>query len=235
MTRIERWLPLVVALVACGDEAPMGPSAPGSLEVFAEPSGRDFVDAVVVQLSADRPSDIIYTLDGSLPSAERSRSYSGPIRLTASTLLTFMAVHADGSRSELATEWYTRAETPLPRVELPPRSLRVVPDRLVFTPEPGIQSETKVVRLESIGTEPVTVFAMSTRPTGGTTNDYDPGVFRIVPSTTDPVIVPGESVELTVTYFTTRTARSLRLDIETDAENVDRGIHPLLLFGRMFP
>lgn len=226
---------LLLSLVACGDSVESESGRDRDLAVEAVPPGGDFADAIVVRLAADRPANIVYTTDGSLPSAATSPSYVGPLRLTESTLLSFMAVGEDGARSEIATEWYDREEPPLGPIELPAKSVRVQPDRLVFTPGSGIQFETAIVRLQSIGTEPVTVFAMTRGPAGATASSYDPEAFQIIPNTTDPVIRPGEEVELQVTYYTTRTSRTMRLDIETDAENVARGVQSLFLFGRMFP
>jgi len=221
---------------ACGDEAAPDPGqGSDALVVEALPPGSDFNDAIVVQLAAPSPSEIVFTTDGSLPSASTSRSYDGPIRITDSTLLTFMAVAGDGRRSEIQTEWYTRLERDGPLPELPARSLRVWPERLVFTPGPGVESETETVRLEAIGTEPVTIFALKRAPAGATTTSYDPEAFEIVPNTTDPVVRPGQPVELAITYFTTKTSRTMALTLETDADNASRGEFPLMLFGRMFP
>lgn len=241
MTRVERWrwtIPFVaLGIAGCGDEVGSDPRSGSDepLAVEAFPPGGEFEGALVVRLLADRPARIFYTTDGSLPSTSQSREYTGPMRLTESTLLGFIAVDDGGLRSSLQTEWYSRAEDAPGPIRLPARSLRVRPDRLVFTPEAGIDSETKTIRLEAIGTEPVTVFALSRSPAGATTNQYDPDAFSIVPSTTDPTIRPGEPVELRITYFTTRTSRSMGLTVETDAENVPRGMFPLLFFGRMFP
>jgi hypothetical protein len=228
-------LSAALALAACGDAAePSSDRVVDPVAVFAVPAGSDFADAVVVSLEADRPARIVYTRDGSLPSASSSSEYTGPMRLTESTLLTFMAIADDGSRSQVVEEWYEKRDArPLP-VEMPAKSVRLSPDRLVFTPEPGVEKTTEIVSIQSIGREPVTVFALSYGPAGSTASGYDPEAFQIVPGTTDPVIPPGESVDLAITYFTTRTSRSMVLDVETDAENVPRGVAPLFLFGRMF-
>ena len=228
-------LTAALALAACGDAAgPASGEAGDPVVVFAVPAGSDFDDAVVVSLQADRPARIIYSRDGTLPSASSSPEYTGPMRLTESTFLTFMAIADDGSRSRIGEEWYEKRDArPLP-VEMPAKSVRLSPDRLVFTPAPGVEETTEIVRIESIGREPVTVFALSYGPAGSTASGYDPDAFQIVPGTTDPVIPPGESVDLAITYFTTRTSRSMVLDVETDAENVTRGVASLFLFGRMF-
>jgi len=218
---------------ACGDGA--GSTAPVAEQpaVLAVPGGGEFVDAVVVQLQADRPSTIAYTKDGSTPTLD-SPTYAGPLRLTESTFLTFMAVGDDGGRSAISTEYYAKTDRLLPPAELPAKSLRVRPDRLVFTPEPGTEVVTDAIELEAIGTEPVTVLAMKTGPAASTAFGYDPGAFDIVPSTNDPVIRPGEPVQLRVSYFASRTSRTVTLEIETDAENVARGSFPVFLFGRIF-
>jgi len=231
------WTAIALALwaTACGDapgEADARPSE--GVSVFAIPAGSGFEGAVVVSLQADRPSRIVYTRDGTLPSASNSPEYTGPLRLTDSTLLTFMAVGEDGTRSSIVEEWYARGDDDRTPIEMPAKSIRIAPDRVVFTPEPGVDESTRRVRVESIGSEPVTVFALTYGPAGTASNSYDPDAFRIVPSTTDPVIQPGEAVELAITYFTTRTSRTMVVNVETDAENVSRGTASLFLFGRMF-
>lgn len=228
---------LIAAMTAgaCGDATDPAPGGPAeAVSVFALPEGGDFDDAVVVSLQADRPSRIVYSRDGTLPSASTSEEYTGPLRLTDSTLLTFMAIAEDGTRSRVGEEWYAKQERQPGPVEMPAKSVRLTPNRLVFTPEPGVEQTTEIVRIDSIGREPVTVFALTYGPAGTTASGYDPEAFEIVPGTTDPVIAPGESATLAITYFTTRTSRSMLLQVETDAENVPRGVAQLFLFGRMF-
>lgn len=72
----------------------------------ATPSGGKYNGSQIVNLSANEPSTIYYTVDGSVPT-KNSTVYSGPISVTNTTTLKFFAVDSAGNPSNVSTEIYT--------------------------------------------------------------------------------------------------------------------------------
>ncbi|NJK88067.1 MAG: hypothetical protein HC923_00870 [Myxococcales bacterium] len=235
MKTYRSWALAWVAMVACGDGSDAAPDEDTlPLSVWSDPGARDFEDPLTVVLVASREARIFYTRDGAAPSSS-SLEYKGPIRLTDSTLLTFIAVDESQRRSAPATEYFRWVDDRRPAIVLPPRHLEVSPDRLLFLPAAGVTSEQKIVELRSVGTEAVTVLGLSIQPApGATTASWDPEAFRLVAESTDPVLEPGEVLRLEVTYETTRTTRSAIMVLNTDAQNTTDGTFVLPLFGRLF-
>ncbi len=229
---VGRVVVVIAVVAACGDEADPAQRA-GELEVWADPPGAQFAEAIVVILEASRPATIQYTLDGRLPTVD-SPVYTGPIRLTESTLLHAVALDDAGRRSDLVDAFFTRLPDPEPWIELPPRSLRVTPQQLVFTPSTAEEDSFDFIELEAIGTEAVRVYSVNYGPAGTTTSGYDPEAFTILPESSDPLVRPGENVRIRVDYEATRTARMMILNIDTDADNTDTGRFSVVLMGRMF-
>jgi len=127
----QRTLPLVISLLALfayacggggGGSNPVGGSdggGGGSAQVDTTPpvvtsnlDAGSYEDAQIVILASDGQATIYYTLDGSEPTATPSNLYSGPIEITESAILRFMAVDAAGNRSGVVAVAYT-IENPL--------------------------------------------------------------------------------------------------------------------------
>ncbi len=78
-------------------------------EVKFEPESGSFVDNMQVQLLCDtKNSTVYYTLDGS-PVSEKSSIYSQPITLNQTTIITALAVSADGKKSLPVSVQYNKA------------------------------------------------------------------------------------------------------------------------------
>lgn len=78
-------------------------------EVRFEPESGNFVDSMQVQLLCDtKNSTIYYTLDGSSVT-EKSNFYSQPISLNQTTIITALAVSADGKKSLPVSVQYNKA------------------------------------------------------------------------------------------------------------------------------
>ncbi len=78
-------------------------------EVNFEPESGSFVDSLQVQLLCDaKNSTIYYALDGS-PITEKSSIYSQPITLNQTTIITALAVSADGKKSLPVSVQYNKA------------------------------------------------------------------------------------------------------------------------------
>ncbi|TWI65541.1 chitobiase/beta-hexosaminidase-like protein [Desulfobotulus alkaliphilus] len=75
--------------------------------VSATPPGGRFADTLRVELSANEPADIYYTLDGTLPS-EASLPYTEPLVFDETRTLRFIAVDRAGNLSAPVTETYTK-------------------------------------------------------------------------------------------------------------------------------
>ncbi|MFZ5570715.1 MAG: PQQ-binding-like beta-propeller repeat protein [Thermodesulfobacteriota bacterium] len=106
------------------DDATAAPAsyAPGALIidrtpplVTAAPAGGVYEGVQEISLTADEPSVIYYTLDGSDPTTE-SIVYSGSFAIEEDTLLKFMAVDPAGNRSLTVTESYTILITNIPPI-----------------------------------------------------------------------------------------------------------------------
>ena len=76
--------------------------------MFALPTGGISPTPVLVLLVPSELATVYYTLDGSAPSPENSRSSKGYLVLVSKTAtLKFMAIDLAGNRSEVASETYT--------------------------------------------------------------------------------------------------------------------------------
>jgi hypothetical protein len=73
--------------------------------VAASPAGGDYGAAQTVTLAADESAVLYYTLDGLEPTIA-STVYTGPITVSATTTIKFMAVDGAGNESPVATETY---------------------------------------------------------------------------------------------------------------------------------
>ena len=76
--------------------------------VTANPPGGDYASALQVELRADEPSDIRYTLDGSNPQPA-SPVYTGPLTIGRTTELRFSAADPAGNTSGVGQEKYVVA------------------------------------------------------------------------------------------------------------------------------
>jgi hypothetical protein len=74
--------------------------------VSAFPAGGDYDAAQTVGLAADESAVLYYTLDGLEPTTASS-VYTGPITVSATTTIRFMAADGAGNESPVATETYT--------------------------------------------------------------------------------------------------------------------------------
>ena len=73
--------------------------------VRASPNTGNYDTVQSVTLTADEPATIYYTTDGSEPTTS-STQYTGPINITTTTTLKFMAVDAAGNQGTTQTETY---------------------------------------------------------------------------------------------------------------------------------
>jgi hypothetical protein len=73
--------------------------------VTVSPEGGHYTTIVHVGLTADKPSKIYYTIDGSIPTSS-SPVYPNKLKISENTTLKFFAVDRDGNISPILTEQY---------------------------------------------------------------------------------------------------------------------------------
>jgi hypothetical protein len=231
----------VLGLAACGGEfVEPKPEAPNvvltSNLVVADPPGHDFEGETEVRLEAPGSQDmtIYYTLDGSPATGTDALEYGGPIRLTETTLLNFIARDPRLVWSEPRSELYVAQTEPTPVRDVA-RALVLSRDLVFFAWDPGDDSPMReTIELRASGTEPVHIFriALGLNPRGQMF--WESGAFRIV-SGTDPItLAPGESTTLTIVYEPTATLRSAAVLISSDQE-MTGGDQLIELWGRVNP
>jgi len=235
--RLKGWL-LVLLGFACGPE-PRGPievpAAPELSEVEAvvemfPPEGL-FTDAMEVTLLSEEGAQIFYSLDGSDPLPSSSWVYQEPLVITETTLVRALAVDADGMWSTPASGLF-RQLSPVDPVEIPERALSVDRPQLVFTPAVAQEQGVKSVRITSRGTEPVYLAHVEIGSDGR--GYFEEGIFSV----SDPapmVLMPGQSLELRISYRATRTLRAAELRVHTDVQHPSDGIVRVQLLGRLLP
>jgi hypothetical protein len=103
--------------------------------VVASPRGGTYVGTQSITLSSSEPATIYYTTNGANPTISSTR-YSGPITLTATATLKFMAIDAAGNQSGIATESYT----------IQPLSAPSAPSSLTVTLSATAPTSTVVLR-----------------------------------------------------------------------------------------
>jgi hypothetical protein len=189
--------------------------------VWAEPKGLEFQSTAEVSLASSSPAHIFYTVDGSEPSGDTAVAYDGPIQLTESTLLSFIAITDTEEWSEPGSEFYSRLvthEKPRP-VE---HALTIDNDSLFFSAQQG--STDLVVRrigLRSEGLSTVTIDGMMLRQNPNGSSFWSNGAFsyEILTDGNFPLFVPsGTILELEVTYTPTESLSSAAIFIESDDE-----------------
>ncbi len=72
----------------------------------ATPSGSTYTGSVTVELIANEPATIYYTLNGSIPTTG-SPQYTTPLQITANTTVKFFAIDSAGNVESVKTEIYT--------------------------------------------------------------------------------------------------------------------------------
>ena len=84
--------------------------------VTALPSGGTFNAAQSITLVASEPATIYFTTDSSSPTASSQR-YTGPLSISSTTLLNYLAIDIAGNSSPIKTEVYT-IDTILPAIQI---------------------------------------------------------------------------------------------------------------------
>lgn len=230
----------VVALGAgCGGEfAEPQPNAPQvvlrSMPVIADPRGHEFEGATEVTLQApdDSSAQIFFTTDGSPASGETAQLYQGPIVMTETTLLSFIARTREDIWSESGSELYVAAQPEL-QTSADPRVLKSDPESLFFVWRPGERTPMRrVITVRSTGERPVQInkIALGLNPNGEAF--WEGGAFLLASGTEPRVLLPGSSFDITVVYEPTRTLRSASIIIESDQSDQDMLIE---LWGRISP
>lgn len=191
------------------------------IEVWAVPAGSEFDTSTRVELAVSSPADIFYTLDGTEPSSAAALPYRGPIQLTESTLLSFIAQSPGEVWSVPRAEFYERKltlDTPRP-VQ---RALTVSNESLFFSAEHGSKEIiTKSVFLRSSGLSTVTIKGMvlTGNPAGSSFWKDNAFRFEILTEGQFPLFLPpGRSLELEVSYVPTETLASAAIFVDSDDE-----------------
>jgi hypothetical protein len=232
---LNRWFAMVaVSCASCGDETtPSRELNDAALSVRAEPPGHTFDGTVRIELAADRPAAIYYTLDGSSPTSETAQLYEHPLDLSEGTLLTFIGVSSDGAWSEPRVELYQQKREQTP-TRTPRHALDVSTDAIFFSVE-SEHPPVETVRIRSTGLDRARVdrLELAVNPTGGAF--YEQGIFRIRALPALPVsLAPGETLEVELEYQPTATLRSAALVIVSNDERTTDGVHLIQLWGRVF-
>ncbi len=208
------------------------------IEVWAEPPSSEFGKNTEIVLSAtDDGSKIYYTLDGTDPSNEAARPYDGPIALSRSTLITFIARTPNAVWSKPKSEFYaSRPEVQAASGPLQ-RDLWIESNSLFMAARAG--SKDLVVRrfkLRSIGLQRITInrMVMTANPNGGSFFRTGAFSYEILTDATEfPLYMePGETLELEIYYRPTETFSSAAIIIESNAER-DAGRVLIELWGRV--
>jgi hypothetical protein len=231
----------LLAILGCGTASfpPVDPT-PGEaydleiteLEVEALPPGARFTDSLEVLMTSSAPAQLYYTLDGEDPLPGEAERYEGPIMLTDTALLRALAVSADGMWSQPVSFLFEREPPPsvIPDV---PSALVASLSQLVFIAAPGDERVTKSIRFDSVGTRAVQISAVEIGRLPGAA--FDPGAFELLSEWETFALASGESFEVEVGYFTSRTLRSAELRIISDVSSPDDGVVRIPLHGRLFP
>jgi hypothetical protein len=224
-----------LSLLGCGElpsDRPVKINA-SSLSVSAQPPGHDFQDQTQVTLFPSKPANVYYTTDSSAPSDKNGALYQGPITLTASTLLSFIAVSDDGIWSKPVAELYSLMSAP-PTVSQAPRLLRVDPDSLVFTVAPIDRDvpQQQQIRIQSFGSSQVTISSIMLDANPKGTAFWDPTAFSLGTIALPLSLAPGEGFELTVGYMPSDSFKSAAIFIQSD-ENPNAGTRVIELWGRI--
>jgi hypothetical protein len=232
---LNRWFAMVaVSCASCGDEAtPSRELNDATLSVRAEPTGHTFDGTVRIELAADRPAAIYYTLDGSSPTSETARRYEHPLELSEGTLLTFVGVSADGVWSEPRVELYEQKREQTP-TRIPRHALEVSTDAIFFSVE-SEHPPVETVRIRSTGLDRARIdrLELAVNPTGAAF--YEEGIFRLRMRPALPIsLAPGEMLEIELEYQPTATLRSAALVIVSNDERTSDGVHVVQLWGRVF-
>lgn len=206
-----------------------------SVSVAAEPSGTEFSGSVEVRLNSSAPAEIFYTLDGESPSGPGALRYDGPLTLTDSTLLSFIAVTDSGAWSVPQVELYEPTEELIAKNELSVRALRLSTRNLFFQAQPGEPEVQQVVTLRSVGVQRIHIkqVLIGYNPAGG--SFFRPEVFEVLAGAGERWLAPGESLEVLLRYTPTESFSSAALLVDTDAEAVEDGLYYVELWGRIFP
>jgi hypothetical protein len=204
-----------------------------SLSVSAQPPGYDFENQTQVTLAPSKPANIYYTTDSSAPSDKNGSLYQGPITLTTSTLLSFIAVSDDGIWSKPVAELYSLMPAP-PTVSQAPRLLKTDPDSLVFTVAPVDRDvpQQQQLRIESFGSSPVTIQSITLDANPKGTAFWDPTAFSLGALTLPTTLVPGQQLEIDVTYMPSDSFKSAAVMIQSD-ENPNSGSRMVEVWGRI--
>lgn len=206
-----------------------------SVSVVAEPAGTEFSGSVEVRLNSSTPADIFYTLDGESPSGPGALRYEGPLTLTDSTLLSFIAVTDLGAWSVPKVELYQPTDEVVAKTQLSARALRLSTKNLFFQAQPGEGSVQQVITVRSVGVQRVRIkeVMIGYNPAGG--SFFRPEVFEVLAGEGERWLAPGESLEVLLRYTPTESFSSAALLFDTDADAVDGGLYYVELWGRIFP
>lgn len=206
-----------------------------SVSVAAEPSGTEFSGSVEVRLNSSTPAAIFYTLDGESPSGPDALRYEGPMTLTDSTLLSFIAVTDSGAWSAPQVELYEPTEELVANTNPSARALRLSTKNIFFQAQPGEAQVQQVVTVRSVGVQRVHIHqvVIGYNPAGG--SFYRPEVFEVLAGQGERWLAPGESLEVLLRYTPTESFSSAALLFDTDADAVENGLYYVELWGRIFP
>ncbi|MFO0726175.1 MAG: chitobiase/beta-hexosaminidase C-terminal domain-containing protein [Myxococcota bacterium] len=204
--------------------------------VRASPPGGEFAGSTTVQLLSmvSDQVEIFYTTDGSPATSKDAKPYDGPLTFDGTTLLSYIAKAPDGTWSSPTTELYVAKNAPA-SLRAVARAIRLQPDDVIFfawkagDPIPSEQ----VVHAVSVGTEPVAIqrVELGTDPQGGFFSD--PSAFGV--TVTGPsLLLPGESIEIRVSYTPSEKLKSAQITIFSN-ELQGNGTTPLELWGRISP
>jgi len=111
--------------------------------VSASPVGGTYSDPQWVVLTASVPATIYYTLDGTTPTAA-SATYTGPIQISSTATLKFIAVGASGNQSAVGTETYTIDTVPPTVAANPPGGLYATAQSVTLAATDNLDPAPKV-------------------------------------------------------------------------------------------
>lgn len=195
------------------------------------PPGGSFEESVEVTLvPVIEGSKVYYSLDGTPPIPTDGKLYEAPLELEATTLVSAMAVTPDGMWTQAISSLFEHAPVPGPR-EQQARSLRLSREQLVFVARPDELEMVRSLQVMGAGLEPIQIVDVELSQ-----NDEDDGTraFTLLDDLNDVILQPGERKDLRVRFVATRTYRSARLFIRSDASHEVSQELEVQLHGRLF-
>lgn len=198
--------------------------------VAASPTGKTYQGPVTVSLAASGgsgASTIYYTTNGSQPT-DQSTKYSGPITISSSVTLQFMAIDSTGAKSAVGREQYSIASQGSPTTitwETPAPAQKQTDSTIITVPTPT----SYVIKCngEEIGTTPSSNFTDTTvreEPCNYTATPVSPDGSQQQEVDAVTAVVSGENIAAAVKNLE---IKPLPTPVQQTVEKVDNVVVPV--------